>query len=182
MHRRQQHKEQFCVRDAMDTRDLDHRVTWAFSYEALPLPRIPVECSDAWASQAFFWCYRYRQRDAALPMHCRNMHWHWIKWHWKGVVNPSDPRSLEPLMSPYEVSGICPSSHSLRNNSRSACMSAPTFIENLKHVNAAPSQHSTGVEEKLQSGNTRLGGLVPFIDAYPWKISELLDREASQGS
>ena len=34
MHRRQQPKEQFHVSDAMDPRDLDHRVMWAHSYEA----------------------------------------------------------------------------------------------------------------------------------------------------
>ena len=36
MHRRQQFQEQFCISDAMDPRDLDHRVMLAHSYESLP--------------------------------------------------------------------------------------------------------------------------------------------------
>ena len=35
MCRRQQPKDQFHVSDAIDQRDLDHRVMWAHSYEAL---------------------------------------------------------------------------------------------------------------------------------------------------
>ena len=45
-----------------------------------------------------------------------------------GIVNPSEPRSLEPLTSPGEVSRTCPSSSSSKDNSRSAGMLAPTLI------------------------------------------------------
>ena len=44
MCRRQQPKEQFCVSNAMDLRDLSHMVTWACSYEALP-PSTESLCS-----------------------------------------------------------------------------------------------------------------------------------------
>ena len=81
----------------------------------------------------------------------------------QGVVNPSDPRSLEPLTSPGEVNGTHPSSSSLKDISRSASVSAPTFIENLQHVNGLASQLGEGVEEQPQSGSTRLGTQVAFI-------------------
>ena len=80
----------------------------------------------------------------------------------QGVVDPSDPRSLEHLTSPGEVSGTCPSSSSSRNSSGSAGMLAPTFIENLEHTNAVASPHGEGVEEQSQSGSTRLGAHVVF--------------------
>ena len=43
------------------------------------------------------------------------------------------------------------------------------------------SKHCEGVKEQHQSGNTRLGVQVAFIDDYPWKTSELLDREVPKG-
>ena len=46
-------------------------------------------------------------------------------------------------------------------------MSAPTFIENPEHMNAVASQHGEGVEEQPQSGSTRLGAQVAFMDNYP---------------
>ena len=64
---------------------------------------------------------------------------------------------------------------------RSACMSAPTFIENLEQTNDAVFQHCEGAEDQHQSGNTGFGGQVAFMDDYLQKISELLDREASKG-
>ena len=48
----------------------------------------------------------------------------------QGVVDPSDPKSLEPLMSTDKVSGTHHSS-SLRNSSGSTGVSYPTFIEIL---------------------------------------------------
>ena len=48
-------------------------------------------------------------------------------------------------------------------------MSAPTFIENLQHTNAAVSQHCEGVKEQCQSGSTGLDVQVAFTDDYPQK-------------
>ena len=53
----------------------------------------------------------------------------------QGAVSPSDPRCLEPLTSPDEMSGTCPSSSSLKL----ACVSTPTFIENPEHADTAAS-------------------------------------------
>ena len=61
-------------------------------------------------------------------------------------------------------------------------MSAPTFIENHEDMNAVASQHCEGMKEQHQSGNTGLGAQVAFMDAYPWKTSELLNIEVSKGS
>ena len=47
-----------------------------------------------------------------------------------GALDPSDPRHLEPLTSPGEMSGTHPSSSSLRNSFRLACVLDPIFIEN----------------------------------------------------
>ena len=85
----------------------------------------------------------------------------------QGVVGPSDPRILEPLMSSGEVSGTCSSSSSSRNSMRSACVSALTFIENLYHMNAVAFQHCEGMEEQHQSGSTGFGAQVAFVDDYP---------------
>ena len=99
----------------------------------------------------------------------------------QGVVDSSDPWNLEPMMSPGEVSGTCPSSPSLRNSLRSAGLSAPTLIKNPEHMNAVASQHGEGAGQP-QAGSTRLGAQVAFMDDYTQKISELLDREAQEGS
>ena len=88
----------------------------------------------------------------------------------QGIVKSSDPRSLEPLTSPGEVSGTCPSSSSLKNISRSAGMLAPTFTENPEHMNAAVSQLGKDAKEQPQSGSTRYGAQVAFVDDYPQKI------------
>ena len=85
----------------------------------------------------------------------------------QGVVNPSDSRNLEPSMSSAQVSGTHPSSSSSRNSSRSACVSAPTFMDNPEHVNATASKHCEGVQEQHQSKNTRLGVQVAFMYDYP---------------
>ena len=88
----------------------------------------------------------------------------------QGVVDPSDPKSLEPLTSPGEVSGTCPSSSSSRISLSSACVSGPTFTENPtipQHTIAVASQNCEGAEEQHQSGNTILGAQVAFIDDYP---------------
>ena len=100
----------------------------------------------------------------------------------QGVVNPSDLRCLEPSTSPGEKSGTHPSSSSLKNSSRSACVSAPTFIKNPDHMNAAAPQHCEGVKEQHQSGNTRLDAQEALWMITHKKISKLLDREASKGS
>ena len=57
-------------------------------------------------------------------------------------------------------------------------MSAPTFIENAERANATVSQHCEGVKEQCLAGNTGLDAQVAFMDDYPQKTSELLDREA----
>ena len=69
----------------------------------------------------------------------------------QGDVNLSDPRCLKPLTSPGEVSGTCPSSSSSKDSLRSVGMSAPTFLENLEHVNVAASQLGEGAEKQPQS-------------------------------
>ena len=88
----------------------------------------------------------------------------------QGVVHLSDPRSLEPSMSPGEVSGKHPSSSSLRNSLRSACVSALIIIENLEHTNVAASQHCEGMEEQHQCRYTGLGAQVASVDDYPQNI------------
>ena len=55
----------------------------------------------------------------ALQEHALALHQMTLKLR---VVDPSDPRSLEPSMSPGEMSETQPFSLSLRNSSRSACM------------------------------------------------------------
>ena len=85
----------------------------------------------------------------------------------QGVVNPSDPRCLEPSTSPGEVRGTHLSSSSLKNSLGSAGMLASTFIENLGHMNAVASLLGEGVEEQPQSGSTRLGAQVAFMNDYP---------------
>ena len=94
------------------------------------------------------------------------------------VVDLSDPRCLEPSTSPGEMNGTCLSSLSLRNSLRSGCVSAPTFIENLKYVNAEVSQHCEGVKGQCWSGDTKLDTKVAYVDDYPWKTSEMLDKGA----
>ena len=115
----------------------------------------------------------------ALQEHAHELHQMTLT---QGVVDPSDPRYLEPLTSSGEMSGTQPSSPSSRNSLRSACMLAPTLIENLKHMNAAASQHCEVAKEQHQSGNTGMDAQVAFLDDYPWKMSELLDREVLKGS
>ena len=85
----------------------------------------------------------------------------------QGVVNPSDPRCLEPSTSPGEVSGTHPSNSSLKNSLGSAGMLAPTFIGNMEYMNAVASQLGEGVEEQPQSESNRLGTQVAFMDDYP---------------
>ena len=65
----------------------------------------------------------------------------------QGVIDSFDPRTLEPLTSPGEVSETCPPVPPLRNNSRLAHLLVPTFIENPDHVNAVTSQYGESVEE-----------------------------------
>ena len=84
----------------------------------------------------------------------------------QGVVDPSDPRILEPLTSPGEVSGTHPSSFSSRNSMKSTSTSALTFIGNLEHVNPAAFQQCEGVKEPHQSGSTGMGAQVAFVDDY----------------
>ena len=100
----------------------------------------------------------------------------------QAVVDPSGPRCLEPLTSPGEMSGTHPSISSLRNSLRSACISAPIFIKNLEYANAAASPHCESVKEQHQSGNTELHVQIAFIDYYPQKMFELLDRKDPKGS
>ena len=70
----------------------------------------------------------------------------------QGIVDPSDPRHLEPLTSQDEMRGTHPSSSTLWNSLMSAYLLASTFIENLEHMNAMVSQHCEGVKEQGQSG------------------------------
>ena len=100
----------------------------------------------------------------------------------QGVEDPSDLGHPEPSTSPGEMSGTYPCTSSLRNSLRSACLSAPIFLENSHCVNSMAFQHCEGVKEQYQSGNTGFGGQVAFVDDYPLKMSELLDRETSKGS
>ena len=115
----------------------------------------------------------------ALQIHALALH---QKMQTPGIINTSDPRSLEPLTSPGEVSGTHPSSSSSKDISRSAGVSAPTIIANLKHLNAVPSQLSEVVKEQPESGSTRLHAQVAFVDEYPLRTSELLDRETPEGN
>ena len=85
----------------------------------------------------------------------------------QGVVNSSDPRCQEPLASSDEMSGVHPSSSSLWKSLRSAFISAPTFIKNLEHANAVPSQLGEDGEEQSQSRSTELDGQIAFVDDYP---------------
>ena len=190
MHRRQQPKEQFHVSDTMDPGDLDCRVMWAYSYEALPpssgslwsavMPRPPrPSWTQSVPSSDVIDIDEGCQITNALQEHPLPLHQVILV---KGVVNPSDPRHLQPLISPCEMNATHPSSSSLRISSRSAYMLAPTFIQNPKHVNASVSQHCEGAKEQHQSARTRLDVQVAFIDDYPRKTSELLDREAPKGS
>ena len=48
-------------------------------------------------------------------------------------------------------------------------MSAPTFFENLEHMDAVASQHCEGVKKQHQAENTGLGAWVPFVDEHPQK-------------
>ena len=84
----------------------------------------------------------------------------------QGLVDPSDPGSLEPSTSPGEVSGTCPSSSASKDSLRLAGMSASTFIEKLEHANAVASQLGEGVKEQLQPGSIRLGPQVAFVGDY----------------
>ena len=82
------------------------------------------------------------------------------------IVDPSDPGSLEPLTSPGEVSGTCPSSSSSKDSLISAGVSAPTFIENLEYPNAVASQLGEGTKEQPHPGGTGLGAQITFVDDY----------------
>ena len=132
---------QLCVSDTMDPRALDPRVIWAFFYEVLPpspgslwsavMPRPPrpsshqsVLFSDVIQMDEGCWI------ATALQKHALALHQMMLM---QGIADASDLRCLESLTSPSERSGTCPSSSSL------ACMSALTFIDNLKLVNAAVS-------------------------------------------
>ena len=107
MCRRQQRKEQFCVSDAMDPRDLDCRLMWAHSYEAFPpspgslwsavMPRPPrpssaqsVPSSDVIDMDKGCWITN------ALQQHVLTLHQMKLA---QGVVNLSDTRCLETLTS-----------------------------------------------------------------------------------
>ena len=81
----------------------------------------------------------------------------------QAVANTSDPRHL---MSLGEMSGTHPSSSSSRNSLRSACMSAPTFINNHEHVNAVAFQHCEGVKEQQPIWNAKFCSQVDFMDDY----------------
>ena len=136
--------------DAMDLRDFDHRVMCAHSYEALPPS--PESLWSAWTSLAqSVPSSDVKDMDKgcwitnALQEHALALHQMTLK---QGVVNTPGPRCLEPLISPCEMCGTCPSSSCLRNSSRSACLLAPTFIENLEHTNAAVFQHCEDVKEQ----------------------------------
>ena len=93
-------------------------------------------------------------KDAASQEHALELHQIMLT---QGVVSPSDPRCLEPLTSPGEMSGTHLFSSSSRNSLRPACMLAPTFIENPEHTNAVASQNCEGAKEQHQSGNRGLG-------------------------
>ena len=78
------------------------------------------------------------------------------------------------------MSGSCPSSSSLRNNSWLVFVSAPTFIENPENVNVAASQQGDSVEQQLQLwkyGIRCLGNICRWLPTKK-NTSELLDREA----
>ena len=116
MPRRQQPKEQFHVSDAKDPRDLDHRETWAYSYEALPsspgalwstaLPR-PLRLSLAQSMpppdviDTYKGCHITNAlQEQALALHQMSLT--------QGVLDTSDSMRIEPLSSLGEVSEICP--------------------------------------------------------------------------
>ena len=112
MCRRQQPKEHFCVSDAMNPKDLDHRVMWACLYEALSpcpgslwstvLPRPPRPSSAQ--SMPFSvvidtdkgCCITNALQENALALHQMSPT--------QGVIDPSDSRRLQPSTSPGEVS------------------------------------------------------------------------------
>ena len=155
MHRRQQPREQFHISDAMDPRNMDCRVMLAQSYEALPplgslcstvMPRPPrPSSSQSMPSSNVIDTGKGHHITSAFQEHVLVLHQMTLT---PGTVDPSDPRSLEPLTSPGEMSRTHPSSSSLKDSLRSASVSALTFIENLKNVNAAASQLGEGTKEQ----------------------------------
>ena len=156
MHRRQQCKEQFHVNDAMDPRDLDHRVIQDPSYEALPpsagslwsavMPRLPRPSSaKSLPSSDVIDIGKGCHITNALQEHALALHQMMLV---QGVVDLSDPRCLKPSTSPGEMGGTSPSCSPLRNSSRLACLLVPNFIENPEYANAEISQHCEGVKEK----------------------------------
>ena len=148
MHRRQQPKEQFYINDTMDPRDVDPRVMWDHSYEALPpspvspwstvvpMPPRPSLAQPVLSSDVINMDEGHCITNA-LQVHAVALYQMTLT---QGVVDPSDQRSLKALTSPGEMSQTHPSSLFSRSNSRSACMLAPTFIVNPEHVDAAASQ------------------------------------------
>ena len=49
-------------------------------------------------------------------------------------------------------------------------------------MNVVATQHGEDAEEQSQTESTRFGAYVAFVDDYPQKMSELLDRETPEGS
>ena len=175
MCRRQQLKEQFCLSEAMDPRALDCRVMLACSYEALPpspgslwsavMPRLPRTSS---AQSVPYSDVKDMDKGCQIT---NALQGHTLAFNQmtliQGNVDPSNLGCLEPFTSPCDMSGTCPSSSSLRNSSRLACVLAPTFMENPEQANTAVSQHYDSVKEQCQSGKTGLDVQVAFVDYYP---------------
>ena len=124
----------------MDPRDLDCRVMWAHSYEALPL--YP---GSLWSTviprpslaQSTPSCNVIDTDEGGCITNALEEH-AWALYQMaltQEVVNPSDARSLEPLTSPGDVCGTCLSSSSSKDSLRSAGVWAYTFIENPEHAN-----------------------------------------------
>ena len=117
MHRKQKPQEQFHVSDAMDPRDLDCRVMWDHSYEASPpspgspwravIPRPPrTSLAQYVLSSNVIDVDEGCQSTSALQEHSLALHQMTLT---QEVVDPSDPAHLEPLTSPDEMTGKCPS-------------------------------------------------------------------------
>ena len=120
-------KEQFHVSDVMDLRDLDCRVMWAHSYEAL-LPSLPPSLGSLWSAvmprpPGPFSAQSVPSSDVTdmdegsglttglnrinnvLQEHALVLHQMTLT---QGVVNSSDPRCLEPSTYPGEMSEHTP--------------------------------------------------------------------------
>ena len=65
------------------------------------------------------------------------------------------------------MSATCPSSSSSKDSLRSASVLALTFIENQEHANAVTFKLGEDAKQQPQSGSTRLGAQVAFLDDYP---------------